>query len=381
MDAATNERNLFWVYLVALAAVLLIGIWMARSPAKREAIAMRDQTDGRGHGGDSDDAGAHHHVRARVVRSARSPARCTSTGTGSPSPHEFSVELGLGIFVMLIVGGIESLWGPVLGAAFYVWLPHGLNELDINVFGNPIRQYNQIIYGAVLLLVMIFSPEGLIGIFHRVKAALQHRAIERKQRTWLSDFFGITKPPLVDGARDGRRRRAVARGRRARRAPGRRRRAPPSTDPRCSRRTRSGSASAASGPSTASASTCVKTRSSGWSVRTGAARRRSSTRSSGVVPASGSLEVGGPAGDARDAGSEPGRRCAAHVPGAADVRPPVVHRGRAHLDLGPPVHRHTSRPGSCARSCCGTSVPVGPSPSTRSPASVWATWRSSPRVG
>ena len=40
---ATNERNLFWVFLVALAVVLLIGIWMARSPAKREAIAMRDQ--------------------------------------------------------------------------------------------------------------------------------------------------------------------------------------------------------------------------------------------------------------------------------------------------------------------------------------------------
>ena len=72
---------------------------------------------------------------------------------------------------MLIVGGIESLWGPVLGAAFYVWVPHFLQQLDINLFGNQIREYNQIIYGAVLLLVMIFFPEGLIGIFHRIKAA------------------------------------------------------------------------------------------------------------------------------------------------------------------------------------------------------------------
>ncbi len=29
-DAATNERNLFWVYLVSLAVVLLLGIWLAR---------------------------------------------------------------------------------------------------------------------------------------------------------------------------------------------------------------------------------------------------------------------------------------------------------------------------------------------------------------
>ena len=32
---------------------------------------------------------------------------------------------------MLIVGGIDSLWGPVLGAAFYVWLPHFLQRLDL----------------------------------------------------------------------------------------------------------------------------------------------------------------------------------------------------------------------------------------------------------
>ena len=72
---------------------------------------------------------------------------------------------------MLIVGGIDSLWGPILGAAFYVWVPYVLSELDIDLFGHRIREYNQIIYGAVLLLVMIFVPEGLIGIFHRMKAA------------------------------------------------------------------------------------------------------------------------------------------------------------------------------------------------------------------
>ena len=70
----------------------------------------------------------------------------------------------------------------------------------------------------------------------------------------------------------------------------------------------------------------------------------------GVVPAAGSLEVAGepvPLGDAR---SEPGGRRAAHVPGAADLRPAVVHRGRAPLDLGPPVHGDARRRGSCARS-------------------------------
>jgi ABC-type branched-subunit amino acid transport system ATPase component/ABC-type branched-subunit amino acid transport system permease subunit len=196
-NAATNERNLFWVYIVALAAVLLLGIWLARAPAKREAIAMRDQPTVAATLGIPT-------IRVRIVMFVLGSTIGAFAGSlfvhgrGFAQPDEFGVELGLGIFVMLIVGGLGSLWGPVLGAAFYVWVPYVLKELDITLFGNPIRQYNQIIYGAALLLMMIYAPEGLIGIVHRVKAVLQHRASAHKQRTWLSDFFGITKPPLIE---------------------------------------------------------------------------------------------------------------------------------------------------------------------------------------
>lgn len=194
---AVNERNLFWVYLAALAIVLLIGIWLARSPAKREAIAMRDQPTVAATSGVPT-------LRVRIsmfVLGSSIGALAGSLfvhGRGFAQPQEFSVELGLGVFVMLIVGGMGSLWGPLLGAAFYIWVPYGLQKLDITLFGHEIRDYNQIIYGATLLVVMIFAPEGIIGLFHRAKHALQHRAAARESRTWLSDFFGITKPPLVD---------------------------------------------------------------------------------------------------------------------------------------------------------------------------------------
>lgn len=196
-SAATNERNLFWVYLTCLGAVLLLGIWLARSPAKREAIAMRDQPTVAATLGVPT-------TRVRIVMFVLGSAIGAFAGSlfvhgrGFAQPQEFSVELGLGIFVMLIVGGIESLWGPVLGAAFYVWVPHFLQRLDINVFGHEIREYNQIIYGAVLLVTMIFFPEGLIGLFHRIKARIQHRAVRAGHRTWLSDFLGITKPPMAE---------------------------------------------------------------------------------------------------------------------------------------------------------------------------------------
>lgn len=196
-SAATNERNLFWVYLTALALVLLIGIWLSRSAAKREAIAMRDQPTVAATLGIPT-------VKVRIAMFVLGSAIGAFAGSlfvhgrGFAQPQEFSVELALGIFVMLIVGGMESLWGPILGAAFYVWVPHFLTRLDIELFGHAIRDYNQIIYGSVLLLTMIFFPEGLIGLFHRIKARVQRRVYERQRRTWLSDFFGLTRPPLEE---------------------------------------------------------------------------------------------------------------------------------------------------------------------------------------
>jgi len=192
-----NERNLFWVYIASLAIVLLIGIWLSRSPAQREAIAMRDQPTVAATSGIPT-------LRVRISMFVLGSAIGAFAGSlfvhgrGFAQPQEFSVELGLGVFVMLIVGGMGSLWGPFLGAAFYIWVPYALTRMDVELFGHRIREYNQIIYGATLLLVMIFAPEGIIGLFHKVKHWFQHRAADRESRTWLSDFAGITKPPLVE---------------------------------------------------------------------------------------------------------------------------------------------------------------------------------------
>ena len=100
------------------------GIWMARSPVEARGDRDARPADGRRDARRPDAAACASRCSCSVRRSARSPARCTCTAAGSPSRSEFSVELGLGIFVMLIVGGIDSLWGPILGAAFYVWVPH-----------------------------------------------------------------------------------------------------------------------------------------------------------------------------------------------------------------------------------------------------------------
>lgn len=60
--------------------------------------------------------------------------------------------------VAAIVGGMGTLWGPVLGALVL----HALSDLTRNLYGE-LPGLNMVIYGAVLVLIVMFLPRGLAG--------------------------------------------------------------------------------------------------------------------------------------------------------------------------------------------------------------------------
>jgi branched-chain amino acid transport system permease protein len=55
---------------------------------------------------------------------------------------------------MVILGGVGSLWGVILGAFMLVLLPEMLREIQL---------YRMLTLGAGLVLLMIFRPQGLFG--------------------------------------------------------------------------------------------------------------------------------------------------------------------------------------------------------------------------
>lgn len=77
---------------------------------------------------------------------------------GSISPEPFSVNLSVDVLTMLLVGGSGTIAGPVIGATFLVFLKEWLRFL---------REYYMILYGAGIVLVMIFMPYGLVGLAKR----------------------------------------------------------------------------------------------------------------------------------------------------------------------------------------------------------------------
>jgi len=61
--------------------------------------------------------------------------------------------------VAAIVGGMGTVWGPVLGALVL----HGLSDLTRNLFGQ-LPGINMVIYGVVLVLIVMFLPRGIAGL-------------------------------------------------------------------------------------------------------------------------------------------------------------------------------------------------------------------------
>ncbi|MGO8968671.1 MAG: branched-chain amino acid ABC transporter permease [Myxococcaceae bacterium] len=79
----------------------------------------------------------------------------------------FDFRLSLSIVLMPIVGGIGTLVGPVLGAVLFSYL-------QIKLLASPmLRDSYLFIYGGLLMLVMLFEPRGMVGLFERLTQFLR----------------------------------------------------------------------------------------------------------------------------------------------------------------------------------------------------------------
>jgi branched-chain amino acid transport system permease protein len=86
-------------------------------------------------------------------------------------PTSFSFQISIIVLVMVVVGGMGNIWGVIVGASVIAWLNFtGLGKIGewingvIPGAGNDIDvpKYKFGIFGVLLILMMLFRPEGLI---------------------------------------------------------------------------------------------------------------------------------------------------------------------------------------------------------------------------
>jgi branched-chain amino acid transport system permease protein len=69
------------------------------------------------------------------------------------SPNNFGLMVSIMFLMMGVIGGIQNVWGAILGASLLTFLPEYLRVFE---------RYDILVYGAILLLILLFMPEGLL---------------------------------------------------------------------------------------------------------------------------------------------------------------------------------------------------------------------------
>ncbi|MEM9635838.1 MAG: ABC transporter permease [Pseudomonadota bacterium] len=81
---------------------------------------------------------------------------------GSVFPDSLGVANSVDGLVMVLIGGIHALFGPILGASIFVLIENWVTRLEFWRF----------IFGAIILLVVLVAPDGIAGGLIRLRNAL-----------------------------------------------------------------------------------------------------------------------------------------------------------------------------------------------------------------
>ncbi len=100
------------------------------------------------------------------------------TYLGTVEPHGFDLSRSFQILFIIIIGGMGSILGSFLGAAFIVLFPILLSNLSSGLFAGVIdpgqlENIQKMIFGALIIFFLIKEPNGLAKVWQTVKQRLR----------------------------------------------------------------------------------------------------------------------------------------------------------------------------------------------------------------
>lgn len=87
----------------------------------------------------------------------------------------FGFPRSVGILLMPVIGGVNTIWGPVIGGGVY-----GVIEEEL-VARFP--QVHLLLYGALVMLIILFEPGGVMGLLGRGRRLLMRRRVASWRRS------------------------------------------------------------------------------------------------------------------------------------------------------------------------------------------------------
>jgi branched-chain amino acid transport system permease protein len=184
---ALDQRPWFWFALALVALMLFVNFRLLDSRMGRAWIALRE------------DEGAAASVGVPIART-----KLLAYGTGAAlggvsgaflasylsvvSPNQFTFSFSIFILTMVVLGGLGSIWGVVVGAIIVsainnYLLPRVLHDVPSKVgLDFDLSEVSSGIYGFLLVVVMLVRPQGLLP--------------ERRQRGLPGHVSGLASHPV-----------------------------------------------------------------------------------------------------------------------------------------------------------------------------------------
>ena len=169
-----SARGWYFVLLLAAVAALLICINLLRSRSGRawRAIHVRETV--------AEALGiniARYKLLAFVISSSlTSVAGCLfAYYRGFVSVEAFDLFVSIQYVAMIIIGGMGSLLGALLGAMFVTVFPYAIEAFlrllpNAQKLAGDIFAVNYAAFGVVMILFLVFEPLGLVGIWRRLQS-------------------------------------------------------------------------------------------------------------------------------------------------------------------------------------------------------------------
>lgn len=171
--AITSGRAWYFILGAAAAGTLLLCLNLLRSGTGRAWAAIRaNETVAEALG----IGVAGHKLLAFVISSALTAVAGALFAyyRGFVSVEAFSLFLSIQYVAMIIIGGMGSLLGAILGAIFVTLFPYGIEAAlralpGAQRYAGMLFAVNYAAFGAVMILFLVLEPLGLVGMWRRLQ--------------------------------------------------------------------------------------------------------------------------------------------------------------------------------------------------------------------
>lgn len=180
-----DNKAAFWYWIAAAVAVIvyLVCRGVVKSRVGRSMVAIRDNETAAAVMGVN-------LVKTKALVFGLSAGLCALPGCviaikiGSVSPEgitSLTVKGAITFLIVMVIGGAGSLWGPVIGAALYVFVTEKTgewaNDDAIPALIRPLFAWAKVppgdgIFAVLLILLMFVAPRGIVGVWNQYSSRI-----------------------------------------------------------------------------------------------------------------------------------------------------------------------------------------------------------------